>query len=83
MKTDPREALLREIVMGETTTPGMMAHHSFITDECRANRGDMGAFEEAVRRMRAEYEAICPVWSKEPGTRFHVVLTVEPPERGR
>jgi hypothetical protein len=37
-----------------------------ITGECRANRGVDGAWEEAVARLRREYEAVVAGWRDEP-----------------
>lgn len=34
-----------------------------ITPECRAGRGDQGAWDEAVDRLGAEYSAICRGWA--------------------
>lgn len=61
-----------------TTTPGMTAHHAIITPTCRENRGIDGAINEALMRIRAEY-LLCQV-PENDGAKFHVVLTVEPPE---
>lgn len=37
-----------------------------ITPECRASRGDEDAWNEAVARMRLEYDAICGGWVNKP-----------------
>lgn len=58
-----------------TTVPGKKAHHSWITDECRQNRGDVGAGREAADRLLAEYRECIVGWPA--GTRFHFVLTIE------
>jgi hypothetical protein len=55
---------------------GNPVSHSFITPECRENRTDEGAFEEAVERARVEYEAILDGRPGEPLT-FHLLLTLE------
>lgn len=42
---------------------------AFITPECRAGRGEQGAWDEATARLRVEYEAILNGWrgsGKEP-----------------
>lgn len=62
--------------------PGSIAKHAIITDTCRANRTDAGAFDEAVARLREEYEACVEGWRGKPGVQFHVVLTLEKPEPG-
>lgn len=59
--------------------PGTTARHAIITDTCRANHTDMGAFEEAVRRLREEYEACLRGWPVGKGVKFHVALLVERP----
>lgn len=59
--------------------PGVSAKHAIITDICRENRSDAGAFEEAIARLRSEYEALCQGWPVNNGAKFHVVLTLERP----
>lgn len=62
--------------------PGIKAVHAIITDTCRENRGDEGAIDEALRRVKEEYMACAPVWPA--GTvQFHVVLTVERKKEGK
>lgn len=61
--------------------PGQVAKHAIVTDECRANRSDLGAFDEASARLREEYTACLVGWAGVEGVRFHVVLTVERPSR--
>lgn len=39
---------------------------ALITPDCRANRGDDGAWDEAVRRLRAEYDLVVEGWSQAP-----------------
>jgi hypothetical protein len=59
-----------------TVVPGKKAHHAWVTDECRSNRGDAGAGKEAADRLIEEYrECLRAGWPS--GTRFHFVLTVE------
>lgn len=53
---------------------GSPVKHSIITPLCRANRTEMGAFDEAVRLARAEYLACLP---GNPTANFHLVLSVE------
>lgn len=38
---------------------------AFITPECRENRTADGAFEEAVDRLKTEYDAILEGWKQE------------------
>lgn len=58
------------------TIPGITAKHAIITPACRANRGDDGAFEEAVKRLREEYKTILNLPGNEAVT-FHAVLLVQ------
>lgn len=63
--------------------PGTPAKHAIITDTCRANRTDGGAFDEAVQRLWDEYLACTKGHPQGAGTQFHLVLTVErAPESG-
>lgn len=72
-----RDTALREKVEAETrSVPGMKGQHAIITPTCRVNRGNFGAFDEAVRRLRGEYEA-CLVYRGEDGAKYHLVLFVE------
>jgi hypothetical protein len=58
--------------------PGATAKHAIIRDGCRAAHGDLGAFDEAARRLR-EYEQLLWGWRSTPGVQFHLVLSVERP----
>ncbi len=59
---------------------GSAAHHSIITPTCRENRTDEGAWQEAVDRAKAEYDAIVQGWAASPEQpTLHLVLTVERP----
>lgn len=66
----------------ETKVPGIAAKHCVITPTCRANRGDGGAFDEAVARCRAEYDAIVAGRSDIDECELHLVLTVRTPRHG-
>lgn len=44
------------------TRIGSRVSHSIITPECRASRGDEGAWNEAVARAKAQYDAIVAGW---------------------
>lgn len=59
-----------------TETPGRKLGHAIITATCRANRGDVEAFDEPVRRLRVEYETALGGWANTPH-QMHLVLTVE------
>lgn len=56
--------------------PGIKGAHAIITPTCRSNRGDFGAFAEAVQRLRTEYAASLAARGND-GSRYHVVLVVE------
>jgi len=60
-----------------TQLPGIKAHHSIITDECRKNRFDGGAFLEAMNRMQTVYERTCENTSIGKDMKIHIVMTVE------
>ena len=46
-------------------TKHQLITRAFITPECRENRGADGAWEEAVKRLRTEYEAVVAGWADE------------------
>lgn len=56
--------------------PGQKAEHAIITPQCVVNRGQLGAIEEALRRIKLEFLGLAPIWEGR-GANFHVVLTVE------
>ena len=60
-----------------SAVPGLNARHAIITPVCRANKTDMGAFDEAVELMRSEY-LNCLKGRGEDGAQYHLVLSVEP-----
>lgn len=61
-------------------TIGSPAHHSVITPECRSGRGDEGAWDEAVARAKAAYDAIVTGWrNSERQPTLHLVLGLERP----
>ena len=61
----------------KTQIPGIAARHAIITPACRGPEGEgaMGAFEEAVNRVRQEYIACEAQYATKAN--FHLVLTVE------
>lgn len=68
--------------MPKTTIDGSCALHAIITDECRANRGNVGALGEAYRRLLAQYRQATDEktgFKIGDGAKFHVVLTIERP----
>lgn len=64
-----------------TNILGIKSHHSIITDDCRIGRTDMGAFEEAVERMRKDYISAIDNYKVGFGAKFNMVLTIENPNR--
>lgn len=63
--------------------PGTPAKHCIITEACREGRGDHGAIDEALARIRAEYLECVNGWLVGSGPRFHLVLTLEKPKGPR
>ena len=59
---------------------GSCAQHCLITDVCRRGRGNAGAFDEAVARVRKVYEQCLDGWGDKQGVKYHLVLTVERPD---
>lgn len=62
--------------------PGSPASHQIITPTCRTNRTDDGAWDEAVRRCKEQYDSIVQGWAGQPEQpTLRLVLTVEKPLR--
>ena len=59
--------------------PGTCANYCIITDDCRVNRTDEGAFEEAVKRLLGSYLQATRNFGRKRGARFHLALTIERP----
>ena len=53
------------------------AKHAIISDECRQSRGDVGALDEALNRVRSEYGALTEIHKIGSGVKFHIKLDVE------
>lgn len=63
-----------------TQVPGTQVTAAFITPECVRNRGVEGAWEEAVKRLREEYEAVLDGWREIPEQpTMNLILTMERP----
>lgn len=58
-----------------TVVPGMKAQHAIITEVCRLSRGHDGAFDEAVARLREEYDSLFREGVPNP-MEVHLVLSV-------
>jgi hypothetical protein len=63
-----------------TQVPGLKAKHAIITDQCRLNRTDEGAVDEALRRVRQEALECMAGWPTGAGAQFHIALTIERPD---
>ena len=62
-----------------TKIPGIQAKHAIISDNCRQLRGDEGAIDEALDRLKQEYVKLMEHWPLGKEVKFHVVLTVDYP----
>lgn len=60
-----------------TVTRYIEAKHAIVTDTCRVNKTDNGARDEALDRLRDEYDALLKNWPIGSGAKFHFVLAVE------
>jgi hypothetical protein len=63
-----------------TMVPGSQVTQASITPDCRLGRGAFMAWDEAVRRLREQYDAIIDGWADEPvGPTIHLTMTMERP----
>lgn len=62
--------------MAQTLIPGVQCGHVEIRKQCRANHGDMGAFEVAVEYARKKYAECVGAPANKEAT-FNLVLTVD------
>ena len=63
---------------GRTTpVPGLMAQTVVISNACRKLRGDEGAIDVALARVRKVMTATLPRWPAEKGATFFVCFTVD------
>lgn len=58
-----------------TKIPGIKACHAIVTPVCRENK-DLGAFDEAIERLRNQYMNSVKAEANKKSN-FHIVLTVE------
>lgn len=80
MDTDDLAARVVADHNGGGVIPGSPAQHSIITPECRTNRSDEGAWDEAVARAKAAYDQIVAGWAGRPEQpTLHLALTIERP----
>ena len=63
--------------MSETKLPGIPARVAVISTECRINRGDQGAIDEALARVRSMMEQTVKLWPLEKGATFFLAFTVD------
>ncbi len=65
--------------MSQTKIPGMCALHAVITPNCRiVQGGPTEAFDEAVRRLREQYDSVVAGRGSDGPWDGHLVFTVEP-----
>ena len=63
---------------GKTTpVPGLSASCAVITNTCRQGRGDEGAIDEALARIRKVMVDTIPRWSHDKNATFFVTFTVD------
>lgn len=63
-----------------TKVDGIAALHCIITDSCREHHGSAGtAFDEAVKRLRTEFDNCILGWGDTKDVDYHLVLTVDSP----
>lgn len=58
---------------------GIQAGHCIITPNCRDNRTQSGAWEEACQRLKLEYDKICEQRGDINQCDFHLALILETP----
>ena len=58
-------------------TRTIKAKHAIVTDTCRINKTDNGARDEALDRLRDEYDPLLKNWPIGSDVKFHFVLSVE------
>lgn len=57
--------------------PDILSKHMVITDECRANHGDVGAIDVALHHVKRDYLELLKAWPQGKGATFHVKFSVE------
>ena len=57
--------------------PDILSKHEVISDECRANHGDVGAIDVALHHIKTNYLGLLKAWPQGKGAKFHVKLSVE------
>ena len=63
---------------GRTTpVPGLSAFDAVISNTCRQGRGDEGAIDEALARLRAAMVDTIGRWPQDKGATFFVTFTVD------
>lgn len=62
---------------GPTPIPGIAAITCVISNECREGRGDQGAIDEALSRLRSTMVDTLNRWPKTKGATFFVAFTVD------
>lgn len=57
----------------------VLSHHRMITDECRANKGDDGALDEAAATAREAVRKLYQFWPAGKGAVIHIKVEVSYP----
>ncbi len=66
---------------GNYKVPGLKANHQIITDGCASVHGDhVLALDEAFARLKKEFKIIIE-YDQPSGTKYHLVLYIERPDR--
>ena len=55
----------------------VVAKHAIVTDTCRESKSSIGARDEALEKLREEYDSLLKHWTIGKGAKFHFVLSVE------
>ena len=55
------------------------AHHRIITSECRKNKGEDGALDEAIASARTAVCELYDAWPRDSGAKIHIKVEVEYP----
>ena len=64
-----------QIIEALRSAKRIVAQHAIITSTCRANHTDIGAFDEAVARLRQQYEQSVKGWGDKAN--YHLKLEIE------
>ncbi len=65
-----------------TTVPGIKVRQLGISDASRQGRGDEGAIDDALAKLKERYTNLLRNWPIGKRAEFHVVLTMDYPRPG-